>query len=318
MADEDAAEALEATPAAALDEEAPQAPPVAMPPANGDPPAPAEGPSAAPAVAPPDGAGEGERRGSSTSEEELAELRKRAMRLAAKAAVATSAPAAEPAAMPVPVAAPSVPAKDPPKWKGLSMGFALSSKMNALSVKPTAELATSLQEASTRFMTSFHEFIEETLAACQTEVLAAKVPLASYGRVKSALDAVKDTLTTTAEKKLTEEFAMLRENALESMKNQKVLLEEGFHNSVNETVATIKANASEQVAEVEAKLKEANEEVARLRERSNKPEFFISNLETALTASQSALVALELRRTSWRTGRRACSPAVPVSVPPQP
>lgn len=72
-----------------------------------------------------------------------------------------------------------------------------------------ADVARSLEEANKRFLASFSEFLIESVANCQKEVLAAKVPLASYGRVKSALDTVKVTLTGTAQELLMEEFSKL-------------------------------------------------------------------------------------------------------------
>ena len=51
-----------------------------------------------------------------------------------------------------------------------------------------ADVARGLEEANQRFLTSFSEFLIETVASCQKEVLAAKVlPLACYGRDQSAL-----------------------------------------------------------------------------------------------------------------------------------
>ena len=51
--------------------------------------------------------------------------------------------------------------------------------------------AESLKGVNERFLAAFTDLVHDCVARCQTEVLSAKVPLASYGRVKDALDKLK-------------------------------------------------------------------------------------------------------------------------------
>lgn len=65
------------------------------------------------------------------------------------------------------------------------------SEFAALVVAAThpADVARKLEEANAHFLASFNDFVTDSISSCQKEVMAAKVPIASYGRVKSAVSA---------------------------------------------------------------------------------------------------------------------------------
>ena len=56
-------------------------------------------------------------------------------------------------------------------------------------------------------------------------MLAANVPMASFGRVHSALTEVKNQLTGTAQELLTTEFSQLRTSTLDSLHAQREAIE---------------------------------------------------------------------------------------------
>lgn len=124
-----------------------------------------------------------------------------------------------------------------------------------------ADVARSLEEANTRFLATFNEFVCQTLASCQAEVLAAKVPLASYGRVKSALDTVASELTETAQQLLSTEFAQLRSSAISSMQALKAQLDATAEASQATAVEVATREADARAAELEARVGEMEAEV---------------------------------------------------------
>lgn len=92
------------------------------------------------------------------------------------------------------------------RWQALSMGFGLASQMTAQAASSTADVAATLQQANERFLKTFHDHTVEALMVTQSEILAAKIPLGSYGLVKEALDRLKLELTVKAEEELTNEW----------------------------------------------------------------------------------------------------------------
>ena len=77
-------------------------------------------------------------------------------------------------------AAPLPPPPDDSKWKSIASGFKITSQISSNASQPAIDLAQSLEMANTRFLKGFDELVLQTVANCQTEVLAAKVPLASW------------------------------------------------------------------------------------------------------------------------------------------
>ena len=154
-----------------------------------------------------------------------------------------------------------------------------------------ADVARSLEEANAHFLTSFDAFVLDTLESCQREVLAAKVPLTSYGRVKSALDTVKVHLTGTARALLTEEFANIRKTALDSLNVQRTQLDKLHDKDAKTTIDKITNELTSRAEAAETRLADVEAEVARLRDRSNKPEVFISSLESQLAEKEKQLKA---------------------------
>lgn len=76
------------------------------------------------------------------------------------------------------------------RWRSLAFGFGLAFNIGKLSATSETDLTVTLEEASREFLDIYVAGLEDAVATLQAEVLAAKVPLASFGRVKSALDKV--------------------------------------------------------------------------------------------------------------------------------
>ena len=77
------------------------------------------------------------------------------------------------------------------RWKNVSTAFGMASKVNLLAANTApADLEQTLQNANDNFLSLFFEDLCAYVQEAQRDVLAAKVPLSSYGRVKDALDKV--------------------------------------------------------------------------------------------------------------------------------
>lgn len=174
-----------------------------------------------------------------------------------------------------------------------------------------ADVARSLEEANSHFLVSFSELIVGALAACQDEVLAAKVPLASYGRVKSALDTVKSVLAGTGQDLLTTELGELRVKAIHSMHAQRAQMEADF------------------LAEREFVVSRKDAEIKELRERSSQPEMIIAGLEGELEQCKKQLAEASGRLTKleaattrneaeWKSGHLKALEMCTVAPPPPP
>lgn len=77
-------------------------------------------------------------------------------------------------------------------WQALALGFRLASLVSSRAVRPAVvQLDTHLQEASLHFIDGLCEHLCEGLIEAQKEIFAAKVPMASHGRIKDVLDKLK-------------------------------------------------------------------------------------------------------------------------------
>ena len=128
---------------------------------------------------------------------------------------------------------------------------------------------------------------------CQAQVLAAKVPLGSFGRIHTALNEVKTALEGTAQEILTEELAHLRTGALESLKAQREAIETRHRAQFDSAVAPIRQEAAATVAEAFAKRDEAEAEERRLHELFRAPEAIIERLQNELAEADTRRLRLE-------------------------
>ena len=192
-----------------------------------------------------------------------------------------------------------------------------------------ADVAKSMEQANERFLSTFNEFVVDSLAGCQNEVLAAKVPLSSFGRVKSALDTVKSRLAGTAQQLLTAELTELRTKAIESLNAQRAQMDAAAKIVLASAVEGATREALAQAAATAELLRTAEAEIDWLRERSAKPEAIIAGLESEL-ATQGAelarvsdkLAKVEARsarsETDWKEGYQKALALSTVPPPPPP
>ena len=183
-----------------------------------------------------------------------------------------------------------------------------------------AEIYKILEEGNLNFLSTFQEFVIEIMDSCQKEVLAAKVPLASYGRVHTALNDVKEQLTGTAQKLLTSEFSQLRTGALESLKAQREAIEARHRAKFQAVVEPIRSEADRRVAEAERNVAAAEAEAARLQSLYSSPEAVIAQLQNELSAANSRAAELESRVKAYEDDWSATYPKVlaTCSVEPPP
>ena len=131
----------------------------------------------------------------------LARVNETAERVAAAAAEGTHSDASSDAGLPSdnPSAVEAAPAPEAaiPRWKAISMGFGIATEISGGTKQLRADQAdfvASVTAVGGQFLTDLVAELNESVAATQSEVLAANVPLASYGRVKDALDRVRSAL----------------------------------------------------------------------------------------------------------------------------
>lgn len=196
-----------------------------------------------------------------------------------------------------------------------------------------ADVARSLEEANAHFANAFNEFVVGALASCQDEVLAAKVPLASFGRVKTALDNVRNQLTGSAQQLLTGELAKLRTKAIRSMHAQRAQLEASFAVERQSAIEAATREVHAQVVDAEGRVHVANTEIKRLRDLGTKPQETIERLEAELNERETELkkastlvahleAAAAKAEDEWKSGYQKainlCSipPPPPIPEPP--
>ena len=134
----------------------------------------------------------------------------RTMRLAFKAAAMAAKPPPAPVD-PVPaVVEATEPAKPQSKWRAIAIGFALASKVSSKAAsKSSGDLNTSLQDSNARFTTSFLTNLSDAVHLAQNEIFAAKVPMAAHGRIRDALEKLKNSMNNTTNEMLTSECVLL-------------------------------------------------------------------------------------------------------------
>lgn len=185
-----------------------------------------------------------------------------------------------------------------------------------------AEIYKILEEGNTRFLETFLEYVVEVFDECQREVLAAKVPLASFGRVHSALTEAKSQLSGGAQELLEVEFAQLRSGALESLKAQREAIEGRHEALIQARLQPIVAEAESRVAEAGRRQAEVAAEAERLQSRYSKPEALIAKLEAELSKATEQVATLQARVTAfeedWHTAYPQALAASTLPPPPLP
>ena len=185
-----------------------------------------------------------------------------------------------------------------------------------------SEVAKILEEGNLHFLASFKDLCSEMVSACQTEVLAANVPMASFGRVHTALTTLKAQLTGQAHELLAAEFTQLRTGALESLHAQRVDIEKRDRTVLQMTIEEDKSREAKQVAAAVARQKAAEAEVERLTARYGQPEITISSLEKQLAAAlqRSANLEAQLKtiEDDWNDGFPRALAMCSATPPPLP
>lgn len=185
-----------------------------------------------------------------------------------------------------------------------------------------AEIYKILEEGNLSFLSTFKDFVIEIVEIAKKEVLAANVPLASYGRVHSALIDVTNALTGTAQELLAVEFSQLRTGALESLNAQREAIETRHEAKFKATVDPILANADSRVAAAEKNQAAAEAEAKRLTVSFSEPAAHIAKLEAALAKATERAAKLEVRvkalEEDWGASYPQALAACTVLPPPLP
>ena len=208
-----------------------------------------------------------------------------------------------------------------------------------------AEIYKILEDGNMRFLSTFKEYVvvsmpiqvavsslffltsppferlcgQDIMDRCQQQVLAAQVPLASFGRIHTALTEVKSTLEGTAHDILSVELTHLRTGALESLKAQREAIETRNKAHLVSAAARIRAEAAAKAAEVQAKYDEAEAEANRLHDLFKEPEAIILRLQAELKEANERRSRLEVQVRAYEDDWHALYPqalAASSVVPP--
>ena len=152
-----------------------------------------------------------------------------------------------------------------------------------------SDVVQKLDEIRQRHIGSFLTFVDETLAFCQQEMLAAKVPMSSFGRVKTAIDHVNSAICGTARSMLEADFAELHDSLLRSMQGQKTELEASCARAQRTAVAAGTREAVARAELVDSKLAEVKAEVEELKVRHRDPEELIGKLRQRIEDKEAEL-----------------------------
>ena len=184
------------------------------------------------------------------------------------------------------------------------------------------EVCKILEEGNARFLSTFQDYVVEIVDDCRAEVLAAKVPLTSYGRVHTALGEVKRQLEGTAQELLATEFAHLRTGALESLNAQKESIEARNRAHIQSIVDPIRSEAEARIADADRRCAEAVAEKERLLTRFSEPDATMHRLQGEISSAMERVAELEAQlktnEEDWRTAYPKALKVSSLAPPPLP
>ena len=151
----------------------------------------------------------------------------------------------------------------------------------------TIDLEEALAQANARFLAVYFEEMKTSVEATCKEVIAAKVPLASYGRVRDALDGLRKTLNGRARELLTQELSELERVAVMfvNAKTAELENEKKDNATLRKKVDTLKTDAEEALAARDA----AQKEMAEMADRIKDPQKAIQRAQDSVDAMERKL-----------------------------
>lgn len=160
------------------------------------------------------------------------------------------------------------------------------------------DLEKALSHANEHFLIAYFDELRQSVDATCKEVIAAKVPLSSYGRVRDALENLRKSLNGRAKELLTQELDELRKVALGLASTEKAKLqvaqsaEAAGEAKVEELSQELKAATEAKVA-AEAALKYISERSAAPLAAIQKAEDSIAATERKLSTAKTKISKLE-------------------------
>ena len=148
----------------------------------------------------------------------------------------------------------------------------------------TIDLEEALAQANVRFLAVYFDEMKASVDATCKEVIAAKVPLASYGRVRDALHGLGKSLNERAKELLTQELAELERVAVMfvNAKTAELQDEKNSNATLRKKVETLTTDAEEAWAARDA----ANKEMSEMADRIKDPQKAIQKAQDAVDAME--------------------------------
>ena len=170
--------------------------------------------------------------------------------------------------------------KEDSKW--------IVSASNLTSDAAHLDLEQALATANERFLSAYFEELEQAIDGTCKEVIAAKVPLASYGRVRDALNRLKSNLNGRAKQLLTDELSELGKIAIitANAKDGEVATAQEEAKKSSAQIESLKQQAAAAAATAEA----AAAELREVSTRSSAPLAHIKKAEDAAAELERQLV----------------------------
>lgn len=149
---------------------------------------------------------------------------------------------------------------------------------------------------------TFNTLLSEALADAQAAVMAAKVPISGYGRVKDAFEHLRPLISKLCSDLVTAELVSLRRSSSEALEAQRVAMEEQRIAEVTQTLERVTAERDLAVSEAEtaravaeAAAAAATEQYETLLKREDGSEMLIAKSEAELAACEEKLAAATAR-----------------------
>lgn len=165
----------------------------------------------------------------------------------------------------------------------------IDAQIHSFDAKPAETIKETLDVNGKQYLDVFLKAMDDSSGLAQSEVLAAKVPMGCYGRVKEAFDRHKLQVNTTAKDSLKTALKEICDAAIGSLAAQRNDLRVMFDEQLKLSLDEIAKDRDERVAAAEAVTKEAKQEVQRVLYRSSSSEAIISKCEQTLKQNEEKL-----------------------------
>lgn len=162
----------------------------------------------------------------------------------------------------------------------------LTAMLNALGETATRSLSSRVDTASETFLGDLLAGMYDALQSAQSDVLAAKVPFASYGRIKDAFEKLKSAFHDQLHELVRVELNEIHQLGSGELRQQQASMEEYFQQHFQSSIARFMEDRDSRLAAAQSRELEAKHEAARIFARSTGSEALIQKAEDQLRLSE--------------------------------